>query len=326
MAKNYFNRYIWLLDTIQKHRYITLSDLSELWEHSALNGDKHEPLRERTFHNHRAAILDIFGIDIRFNKSRGYYIHNDDLNESDIRNWLLTSLSVNNLINEKTTLRERILLEDIPSGQEFLDTILNAMKESKVLEMTYKKFEDTEPKTYNVSPYCIKLYKQRWYLVAQEFNTDPLHTQAAKYSRNCKSCSKASERQINIYALDRIQKLEPSGMEFKMPSEFNALEYFENWFGIDHEEEYYTPQKIRLKVWNKQRHYFRTLPLHHSQEEVEIHDDWSIFEYFMAPTWDLEHALLQYNDNVEVLEPQCLREQMIEHIRNMTDLYNGRWD
>lgn len=46
------------------------------------------------------------------------------------------------------------------------------------------------------------------------------------------------------------------------------------------------------------------------------------FEYFMAPTWDLEMDLLRYNDNVEVLEPQNLRDAMEEHILNMKELYN----
>ena len=65
------------------------------------------------------------------------------------------------------------------------------------------------------------------------------------------------------------------------------------------------------------RHYLRTLPLHPSQQETETCDEWSIFTYRMVPTWDLEHELLQYNDNVEVLAPQSLREQMAEHwLRN----------
>lgn len=82
---------------------------------------------------------------------------------------------------------------------------------------------------------------------------------------------------------------------------------------------YLTSAEIELL---RQRHFFRTLPLHGSQQEVETHDDWSVFEYFMAPTWDLEQDLLQYNDCVEVLEPKSLRDTMIEHARNMLHLYN----
>ena len=148
------------------------------------------------------------------------------------------------------------------------------------------------------------VYKQCWYVVA-----------------------KPSDRHKPlIYSLDRIEGLLQTRRGFKLPINFNANEYFIGWFGIVHDEVNYKPQRIRLKVWDRQRNYFNTLPLHGSQCEVETHDKWSIFEYYMAPTWDLEMDLLQYNDWVEVLEPQSLREAMKEHAQNITDLYNGKWD
>lgn len=300
MAKNYFNRYVWLIDTIRSHGYITFSDISNLWQKASINEDG-SYLPERTFFNHREAISDIFGIEIKFDKSLGYYITEDSNDTEGIRSWLLTSISVNNLINESTAMHSRILFEKIPSGEKYLSTIIEAMKESKVLEMTYKKFQDDEPRTYDVAPYCVKVYKQRWYMLAKP--TD----------------RKAS---LHIYALDRIHLLQQTRQDFKLPEKFNADNYFADWFGIVHDEQY-EPCTIRLKVWAKQRNYFNTLPLHHSQKEVETHEDWSIFEYRMAPTWDLEQELLQYNDNVEVLEPQSLRDQMIEHAGNILELYKN---
>lgn len=58
-------------------------------------------------------------------------------------------------------------------------------------------------------------------------------------------------------------------------------------------------------------------------KEVERYDKYSIFTCMIAPTWDLEMELLQYNDMVEVLEPLSLRENMIEHVQNMLDLYSN---
>ena len=60
MAKSYFNRYVWLIETIQQAGHISRADLSAKWEKSPLN-ETGEELYERTFHNHRQAILDIFG-------------------------------------------------------------------------------------------------------------------------------------------------------------------------------------------------------------------------------------------------------------------------
>ena len=303
MAKSYFNRYVWLLDTIMQHGHITLTDLNDLWQRSAIN-EQGERLPARTFHNHREAILDTFGIEIKFNKTLGYYIANEDMNAGGIRNWLMTSLSVNNLINESSSLRGRIILENVPSGQKYLKMIINAMKEGKMLEMEYQTFKDTPAFKVVLAPYCVKLFKQRWYVVGK---TSDRHS-------------------LGIFCLDRINSLLQTLRSFKMPEKFDAKEYFNDWFGIVHDERYYKPEIIRLKVWDRQRHYFKTLPLHEPQHEVEIHKDWSIFEYHMAPTWDLEMDLLQYNDCVEVLEPQSLREAMIEHINNMKDVYDGKYN
>lgn len=307
MAKNYFNRYVWLIDTIQRHGYITFSDISDLWRKSTLNEDGGY-LPERTFFNHREAIEDMFGIEIKFDKSLGYFIPEGATDTECVRNWLLTSLSVNNLINECSDMHDRILFEKIPSGERFLRTVIEAMRESMVLEMQYKKFQNDVPQKHNVAPYCVKVYKRRWYMVAKEMPSAEEKAGGAKAS-------------LRIFSLDRISQLQQTRKSFKLPAGFNAAKYFADWFGIVHDDDY-KPQKIRLKVWAQQRDFFRTLPLHPSQSETEKNAEWSIFEYFMAPTWDLEFELLQYNDNVEVLEPVSLRDMMIEHAWNMLHLYN----
>ena len=306
MAKNYFNRYVWLIDTIQKHGYITFSDISDLWEVSSLN-EEGTYLPERTFFNHREAIKDIFGIDIKFDKALGYYLACDDLDAEGIRSWLLTSLSVNNLISESSELRDRILFENIPSGRQFLSTAIDAMKESKVLEMTYQKF-GSEPTTFEVAPYCVKIYKQRWYMVGLPEKKEG--EQNRRFSLD----------DLRIYALDRVKCLQQTRKDFKMSKKFDAAEYFASYFGIVHDGRY-APTKVVLRVNDRQRNYFREVPLHHSQKEIETGPEWSIFEYFLAPTWDFERDLMQYTSQVEVLEPAELRDMMIEHAWMMLHLY-----
>ena len=112
MAKNYFNRYVWLIETIHRYGHITLKDISRKWERSALNDDG-EPLAERTFHNHRLAIEESFGIELRCDRSLGYYIANpDEIGDGGVREWLLESISLNNMLNEAGSLRDRILFEN----------------------------------------------------------------------------------------------------------------------------------------------------------------------------------------------------------------------
>ena len=71
MAKNYFNRYIWLIDLIQRSGHISFEDISRAWRRSTYN-EYGENLSERTFFNHKKAIFDTFGIEIKCDRSLGY--------------------------------------------------------------------------------------------------------------------------------------------------------------------------------------------------------------------------------------------------------------
>ena len=72
MARNYFNRYIWLIDLIQRSGHISFEDIDRSWQRSSLNPNG-ERLSERTFFNHKDAIFDTFGIEIKCDRSLGYY-------------------------------------------------------------------------------------------------------------------------------------------------------------------------------------------------------------------------------------------------------------
>ena len=69
------------------------------------------------------------------------------------------------------------------------------------------------------------------------------------------------------------------------------------------------------------RQYVRTLPLHHTQQEVETGEWYSVFEYRMKPTFDLRQELLSRGDAVEVLSPRSLRDEMQTEIKRLQSLY-----
>lgn len=112
-----FREYIWLVNTIQRAGGITFAELSNKWADSELGGGM--ALSRTTFNRHRDAILDIFGIIIDCNRRNGnkYFIFNSEvLQEDTVQNWMLSTLSVHNIVSESLSLSNRILLENIPSG------------------------------------------------------------------------------------------------------------------------------------------------------------------------------------------------------------------
>ena len=163
MAKNYFKRYVWLIDLISRHGYISKRDIDYAWQKSSLNDEREKSIPERTFHNHREAILDVFGIEIIFARGQGYYIANpDELDGSGIHTWLLESMSLSNLLNECADMHSRILFEKVPSSSRWLTILVNAMRDGKAIQMSYKSFRRTEPTTFEAHPYCLKIFRQRW--------------------------------------------------------------------------------------------------------------------------------------------------------------------
>ncbi len=298
MAKNYFDRYIWLIDTINRHGHISFKEISYLWAHSPINKLGENYLPERTFHNHREAILDTFGIEIKCDRSLGYYITNsEDMEEDGIRRWLLESLSMNNLLNESRDMRDRIIFEEIPSSQRWLTAIVNAMRDNKTIEMTYQSFNRAEPTSFEAHPWCLKLFKQRWYLLAR--------SEAYKEPR--------------IYALDRIRAVSETQNALKIPKKFKADEFFSHYFGIIVDD--CQPETIQLKVEASQVKYYKSLPLHSSQREISSTDEYTIFEYKLVPTFDFEQEVLSKGPWVEVLAPESFRDVIHADIKAMLEHY-----
>ena len=291
MAKDLFNRYIWLVDTIYRADGITFEEINEKWLRNSMSEGLDLPLK--TFHNHRKAIEDMFDINIVCDKRGGYkyYIENaDDMEKGGVRTWLLNTFAVNNLINESHHLKRRIVFEQIPSGQNFLTPVIEAMRDGMSIEIKYKSFWRQDEYTTEVEPYFVKVFKQRWYLIARNKIKDA----------------------IRIYALDRIHALSQTGNAFVMPKDFSPEEYFYNSFGIISQDNC-PPEIVELKVYGTQKEYFRTLPLHHSQEEVGNADGYSIFRYYLSPTYDFIQEILSHGCEVEVLSPQRLRDEVRSH-------------
>lgn len=288
-----FNRYVWLVDTIYRAGRISFEEINEQWERSSLN-DTGEELPLKTFHNHKNAIQQMFDINIECDRRAGYlyYIeHAEDMEQGGVRTWLLNTFAVNHLINESHHLKRRILFEEIPSGERFLTQIIEAMRDNKTLEMTYQSFWNDTVRTFEVAPYCVKVFRQRWYVVARNL----------------------SDERLRVYALDRIQELHTTENTFTLPKNFDPQAYFADSFGVTVDEAC-AVERVKIRVDGIQRQYIRTLPLHASQKEVETTEDSSVFEFHLRPTLDFQQELLTHavnaEEDIEVLEPQWLREHM----------------
>ena len=281
-----FECYIWLVNTIARGP-ITLAAINDKWARASVNDYKKDSIPDCTFHRWKNNIQLLFNITIKCNTHGEYYIEDgENLRSENWRNRMFQLFAMNSLIKDSKGLRDRILYEYIPSGEIYLSTIVEAMRDNCVLEMTYQGFAKKEPSTFMVEPYCIKMFKQRWYMVAHAPDRD----------------------MIRIYALDRIHALEPTTRKFKLPKDFDAKFYFRNHYGVSDMEK--QPEEVEIKIEAYQANYLRTLPLHASQTEIERQEQFSIFRYYIAPSFDFIQELLTHGAVLEVLKPQWLREKL----------------
>lgn len=293
MAKNFFKRYIWLVDLINRRKYVSFKEISEAWMRSPLN-ETGEPLSERTFFNHKDAIAGMFGIEILNDRSLGFYIGRSDVGSDETSDWMLHTLCLNNVLHENADMKDRILMEKVPSSERFLTDIISAMRDFRVISLCYQSFRHPEPFCFNVRPYCVKYFKQRWYLLGD------------------------SDLGLRIYSLDRFVDMEELEEHFEIPKGFDAEEYFGNYFGVIIGEE---PEDVKIRVVPDQVKYFRTLPLHGSQRETVQEDGSSVFSYHIAPTFDFVQEILSHGADVEVLEPIELRERIADNVAEMASRY-----
>ena len=293
MAKNFFKRYIWLVDLINRRKYVSFKEISEAWMRSPLN-ETGDPLSERTFFNHKDAIAGMFGIEILNDRSLGFYIGRSDVGSDETSDWMLHTLCLNNVLHENADMKDRILMEKVPSSERFLTDIISAMRDFRVISLCYQGFRHPEPFCFNVRPYCVKYFKQRWYLLGD------------------------SDLGLRIYSLDRFVDMEELEEHFEIPKGFDAEEYFGNYFGVIIGEE---PEDVKIRVVPDQVKYFRTLPLHGSQRETVQEDGSSVFSYHIAPTLDFVQEILSHGTDVEVLEPAELRESVADIIAGMASRY-----
>lgn len=297
MAQNLFTKYVWLVNTLYRNRRMTLKEINNSWIHTDFSDGK--PIPRRTFHNHREKIQEFFDINIECDRTTSeYYIEDaESLSKDKVRFWLLNSFAVSNISKEQEALHNRIMLENTPSGEKFLTIILEAMRDNRVVQFSYKTFAEEKEHTTTILPYFIRIFKQRWYLIGHSAEYDKLRT----------------------YALDRMSSVQMLKEEFTYPEDFLPETFFFNSFGIIVDNS--PVEKIVLKIKTPQNNYVKTLPLHHTQKQLFDCAEYSTFEYSLRPTFDFKQELLSLGDTIEVVKPESLRNDIIEMLKSSLKNY-----
>ena len=165
-------------------------------------------------------------------------------------------------------------------GFHWLDILLQAIHNRKVIQIKHKKFKDDKAKIRTIEPYLIKEYDGRWYIVAKD----------------------RKKKALRNFGIDRIESIEFTGEEFKQPDLEKIKQKYRDVIGLVVKE----PEIIRLKFDKFQKNYFKSQPWHHSYQIIEETDDYMIVELYVGINHELEQKILSNHYTVEVLYPKKL--------------------
>ena len=228
--------------------------------------------------------------------------------------WLINTFTVSNLLTMgKERLSGRVSVEDVPSGQKYLTSIMQSMEDGRELEIEYGKYNSPDSETLHIQPFAVKEHERRWYLVA--FCNE-------RAESNGKRLKNSDMRAWRVYGLDRIVSLRETEKTFRMPKGFDVDSIFHDSFGIFFPKEGQKSVTIRFRATDEEARYLRDLPLHRSQtEEGKADGGGRMFRLRVIPDENLLMEFCRLSGRAEVLEPEYLRAAVRDMLKKGYDNY-----
>ncbi len=194
----------------------------------------------------------------------------------------------------------QVLFFDRPSetaGQQWLQELYNHINNQQCINVLYRPFGKAVS-SYRISPYLLKEYKYRWYLIGYSHKDD----------------------ELRVYGLDRIEGINNSLSSYRPNVEVDLAKFFDPVIGVtllkDREV-----QQVIFAVNKEAVNYISTSPLHPSQRKVRVDGDLTLFSINVIPNYELTRELLSYGAQLTVLSPESVVNAVKEHMAALKDRY-----
>ena len=281
----------------RKDRGATYPEIADYLETQFAEKGLELKFTERTFQRDKLAIADVFGIQISYSrKKNAHFIEEEELELS--QESVFDQLLLVEAYRETKGKADVMFFEPRRArGLEQLNGLIHAITQKKVLSFTYQKFWENEKSSKVVMPYALKEFKNRWYLLAADYQ------------------SKNPSFFLKTYGLDRISDLNISNTSFKREN-IDIEKAYKNSFGIISTLGKET-QEILLKFDREQANYIKALPLHHSQTVIAENETETIFRVSLVPTYDFQREILSYGKRVQVLAPESFIQELKAEVEIM---------
>lgn len=185
----------------------------------------------------------------------------------------------------------------VSKGKDYLWPLLEAIRARKTVRIHYLKFSDDQLKEYELHPYLLKEYQNRWYLIAFE----------------------KSGKRIRTFGLERIELLETAEHTFVPQPDFKPEVFFEHSIGITENAD--EPCDVLLSLSPVAGKFMLTQPLHPSQQLVHADENEIRISLHVLLTEELYSFILSRGNQVKVLSPSSLRQEIVHRLTNASAQY-----
>ncbi len=182
-------------------------------------------------------------------------------------------------------------------GSQWLERLLKSIIEKNALTITYQGF-GKERKIHQLSPYLVKEYRNRWYVVG--------------FSDRIEN--------IIVLALDRIGKITRGESRYISRTDFCPEDFFQYSLGIT-QVHGAIPETVVLSFTPLQAPYILSQPLHHSQKIIRETADELQVQLEVYITVELKMVILSFGKEVKVLQPASLQKEIRQCVKEMLSKY-----
>lgn len=280
-------RYTIILEKVNTNQFPSAQQILDYLEEIGLK------ISKRTLERDFDAIRNEFGVEITYDKyKRGYYI--DEESSIDIPAFIrfLEIVNTADLLTEGLADSKKSLnyihfdKGGGMKGIELLRPILRAVQNSNQISFTHFSFQSKKRRKYNLQPYLLKEYQNRWYITGFVIGM----------------------KQFRTFGVDRIDNLIVKPKTFKRDEKVDLIAKFDDAIGVVYKDG--QKEEVVLSFDPSQANYVKSLPLHHSQEILIDDENEFRIRLFVVINYELIQHVLMHSQFCKVIEPSVLVDEV----------------
>lgn len=200
--------------------------------------------------------------------------------------------------------------KNLLENKTLMAELFAAVNSCAVVRINYRLFNSSDTREVIISPYLLKEYNGRWYIIGAADDTG----------------------RILNFALDRIDSVETMpGYEFR-PIPTDLFDRYDDIVGITYYED---SEVLRIYFWasTSASPYIETKPVHGSQRiltgendrrirsKFNVPSDGNVFSIDCMENYELIRELCAYGAELKVLSPQSIVDKIKARIKSMDKIY-----